>query len=743
VLPEERIAAIEKQVEAGSLSLADLDTLAEKGEGVTKGVLSLIFGTGDAQEIALKFLTDEQYDKELVQKGGLPELISLFKDAFDLDATGDESCESYRTRLARHLLTTEFIASLKEEGTARLASVKIASKPATRDACIVLARTWRQRRDLAGSYETSANRVEKDLDVAALDVPLQQLVGIETFLTAERKLQELVVQGLLKQASEQLVDVAIARQSSFWAEHLPEVQAQWALIAVTAHVLLEADRIEQGLKASGRDAGSIFRTYTQGEHPWCLLDTYYRHMERRYYDASFQLHDQLEQLLFRARQRYMEVGSTQAEVFLHAYQRQKFQIAGALLQREIFEKRVRPALARGKVAYVWVDALRYEMGYELAQSLASDADVQIDAAVGTVPTITEIGMAALLPIEQQPISVVPAGEGKLALDIYGMRIKDRKDRVNYLKTSAGIGVSVFEARLEDILPKPGKRVGQGITDADLILITSQEIDVMGEEDNILLARETMEKILFRLKNAFRVLGQLGVSTIVITADHGHLFVEGLSNDMKINAPGGSTKDLHRRVWVGQGGTADASYMRAKLADFNLGGGLEIAVPWNFACFKVKGGAEAYFHGGMSPQELFVPVLTLTPRKNDAGAPGAISWSLVPGTPKISNRLYSVEITGKAVGLFEMTPPKVRLEIRNGQQVISMPVSASYGLEEGTEDVQMKRSEHDPHMLEPNTIALFITEPQSKATVSLHLLDAATGVELARLNTIEMAMMLID
>ena len=211
------------------------------------------------------------------------------------------------------------------------------------------------------------------------------------------------------------------------------------------------------------------------------------------------------------------------------------------------------------------------MGHELAQSLATDADVRIEAALGTIPTITEIGMAALVPIAQEPISVVAVGDGKLALEIGDVRMKDRKDRVNYLKAHAGAGVKVFEAKLEDLLPKPGKRVREGIESANLVLITSQEIDAMGEEDNISLARRTMDEILRQLGKAFRVLGQLGVNTIIFTADHGHLFADELSNDMKIDAPGGDTKDLHRRVWVGRGGASDPSYLRARLADFGLGG----------------------------------------------------------------------------------------------------------------------------------------------------------------------------
>ncbi len=705
VLPEKHLASIEKQVEAGrdKLSLAELDKLAERGEEGMQGILSLIFGTGNPQEVALAFLAGEQYDKELAQKGALPELMTLLRQTFDVDLSVGETADACHTRLARHILATDFLTSIKGAIPTSLATVKIAARPAARAACAALARTWRLRRDLAGSYETQADRVEKELGVSALDWQQEQIAGVETFLGIEKELQE-----------------------------------HWSLIVLAGQVLLEADRIEQELKPVEANAGAIFQAYTAGDHPWCLLDTYHRRMEHRYYDFGFQLHDRLEQLLSRARHRYMQVGSTLAETFLRAYQGQKFRIGAALRQVAIFEKKVKPSVAEGKVAYVWVDALRYEMGYELAQSLATDADVRIEAALGTIPTITEIGMAALLPVAQEPISVVAVGDGKLALEIGDVRMKDRKDRVNYLKAHAGAGVKVFEAKLEDLLPKPGKRVREGIEGANLVLITSQEIDAMGEEDNISLARRTMDEILRQLGKAFRVLGKLGVHTIIFTADHGHLFADELSDDMKIDAPGGDTKDLHRRVWVGRGGASDPSYLRARLADFGLGGNLEIAVPWNFACFKVKGGAEAYFHGGMSPQELIIPVVTLTPRSGTAGTTGLIHWNLELGSRKISTRLCSVQVAGLAISLFELVPPKVHVEIRTGQQTISLPVSASYGFEEATGDVQLRRAEDEPQTIEANTVTLLIADPVPKASVTIHLLDVISGVELARLDKIEMA-----
>src|SRR5262249_25399238 len=57
VLGEEGVGDIERQVEAGKLTLTDLNTLASKGEDLTqKGVVTLVFGTGNAPDVALAFL---------------------------------------------------------------------------------------------------------------------------------------------------------------------------------------------------------------------------------------------------------------------------------------------------------------------------------------------------------------------------------------------------------------------------------------------------------------------------------------------------------------------------------------------------------------------------------------------------------------------------------------------------------------------------------------------------------------
>lgn len=348
-------------------------------------------------------------------------------------------------------------------------------------------------------------------------------------------------------------------------------------------------------------------------------------------------------------------------------------------------------------------------------------------------------MAALLPLANHSAKVVAVGGGKLGLEIDGTILKDRKDRIAFLKAHAG--VPVFDTKLEELFPKPQKRVKEGIQSAGLVLVTSQEIDELCEADNIAQARLQMDGVLGNLRRGVRVLSDLGIKTIVLAADHGHLFADELGEDMKIEAPGGQTEDLHRRIWVGIGGNTEPSYLRMPLKSLGVDNDLDLAPPWTFACFKSKGGARVYFHGGLSPQELIVPIVVMATKSVALSSPSTgIQWKLTPGSAKLTTRFFSIQVGGSQSqsSLFGLEPPKVRIEIRANKKCISIPVSASYGFEDATGEVALKPMRTDPKKFEPNTVTVMVAEEPAQKTVGIWLLDATTGVELANVDKIEVA-----
>ncbi len=739
ILGEDQVAEIERQVESGKLSLADLDALADKGKDISTGVLALVFGSANPQEVGLAFLHSGAYDLEIGKKDCGKELRHLLEISFDVELPAAETLTSWRVRLGRHVLMTDLFAALKKHVPASLSSVPVASTTNGVDACVRLARTWRNSRDVRDSYVNVANKVEQELGLGQIAVAVEPLKENETFLGVECSLMVHVESELLKSATAALLELSKARLSRFWADVIPAIQARWALISSAAEVLIEADRVGKAIKNAPSTVPALVKAYADEDDPWCLLDTHHRNMESRKYNFEFGAgddHHGLDKLITKAEQRYTEVGSALAKHFVTTFQKAKHPIKGLAYQRDVFHKQVQPLLSEGKVAYVWIDALRFEMARELSRLLKDDFKLEIQPAIGTIPTITEIGMAALLPEANESAKVVAVGGGKLALEINGKVIKDRKDRVVFLKETAG--TSVFDAKLEDLLPKPTKRVKDGIQNSQLILITSQEIDELGEADNMAQARLQIDGVLSQLRRGVRVLADHGIKNIVLVADHGHLFADEIGEDMKIEAPGGKVEDLHRRVWVGVGGTAEPSYLRTSLASLGVDSQFDIATPWTFACFKSKGGGRAYFHGGLSPQELIVPVVVMHSTAKALPQSTGIQWLLTPGTARLTTRFFSVQITGSQSSLFGFEPPKVRIELRANKKCVSIPVSASYGFEDATGEVKLKICPTNNEQIDPNTVTVMVSEEISQKTVGLYLLDATTGAELAAPLTVDVA-----
>ncbi len=738
---EANAADIEKQVDAGKLSLADLDKIGEKKDS---GVLSLIFGTGNPQEAALSFVAGNPFDAEIEKKSARGELADLLQSTVEIDLPHSVPLPEMRDRLARHILLTDLVVGLGDTLPASLSSLKVATSPGAPGACKELARNWRMRRDLRDSYVTVSRSVEEQSSLGQIEFQAGTIAEVETFACLERALLRNVEESLQSGATPDLLNLATARQSRFWSEVTPTIQAHWALLVAVAQVLLESDRVAQALKDAPKTVPGLVQAYAEGESAWCLLDTHHRHLESRWYNFDPSAADPqpgLEKLIMMAEQRYTEVGSQLAKAFVKQFAEAHHPIPGLLRQVQVFEKHVKPRLGEQKTAYFWVDALRFEMARELGEVLKGDFDLILQPALATIPTITEIGMASLVPRADKGVKVVSVGGGKLGLEVAGSVLKDRKDRIAFLKAHAG--VSTYDAKLDDLLPKPSKKVRDGIRGADLILITSQEIDELCEADNITQARRQMDGVLNDLRRGFRVLADLGIKRIILAADHGHLFGEEIGEDMKIEAPGGETADLHRRVWVGVGGTSEPSYLRTSLKALGVESDLDLATPWTLACFKSKGGARAYFHGGLSPQELIIPVMVMTTTAQALSKPPTgILWTLTTGSKKLSTRFFSVQVSGQSRGLFTVEPPRVRVEVRAKGKCVSVPVSASYGFEQATGDVQLRASATDARQIEPDTVTLMVDVDEiGLKTVSISLLDATSGAELASMDKIEVTTVL--
>jgi hypothetical protein len=292
----------------------------------------------------------------------------------------------------------------------------------------------------------------------------------------------------------------------------------------------------------------------------------------------------------------------------------------------------------GRTAWLLIDALRYEMGVDLARQLDSAQNLTVQPVIAALPTITPVGMAALLPGAAASFTVMDH-KGRLAARIEGAVLPDVNERLKFLKARRP---DIVDLTLGKLLGLSRARLEKALGAASLVVVRSQEIDFVGEGDFDLLARQMMDALIGNLSRAVKKLARAGIEHFVITADHGHQFALRKDDAMKTDAPGGDTLELHRRCWIGHGGVTPPGTVRVSGAELGYDTPLDFIFPTGLGVFKAGGGL-SYHHGGASLQELVIPLITL--RIPGAVTPASASLTVrLSGLPdQVTNRIFIVRI----------------------------------------------------------------------------------------------------
>jgi len=229
--------------------------------------------------------------------------------------------------------------------------------------------------------------------------------------------------------------------------------------------------IEAELK-SPAPAAALAAAYTRRERPWSRLDTLHRRFEKKASSlevAFTEQPDEIERLIAATRQRYTQAADRMAEAFVRALAAASFDLPGWYRQAQSFERAVAPELGAKRVAYLMVDALRYELACELAELLAPEFEVEIEALSGAMPGITAVGMAALLPHAASGLTLRCGKKDGIEVAIGDAVLRGRDDRIAFLEKHAGVPVvplkledpKQFKSRLKKLgdAPAPPRRRG--------------------------------------------------------------------------------------------------------------------------------------------------------------------------------------------------------------------------------------------------------------------------------------------
>lgn len=682
-------------------------------ENVQPSRLHSVYASRDGEGILTEWMGSPERDVQLVERQALTELADLVRVRVGFDAEAGVEAPELRSHTARYLLLGEFrldLAGPEPEALAAIPAPRTSDhKRRVRDVVQGL------RTRYPAAYRSMAEAVESEFRLGAAGVAPEHLGSVDTFPFEERVLLGHVCQLLADESYDEARALVDERKGSFWLQFEVRRHAQWEVcrgIAELGRAVTDARSSADKLKGGA----SRWVDWYTGADGAARVDRLHRTLEA----TVAGLHDepQAEAGLNRVRRRYEAFVQYLGERFVDAMASDGWAPPGLLSQARTFGEVVEAA--QEPTAYLLVDAFRYEMAHELQELLRDAEALDLRPALGAIPSITVVGMAALLPDAAGTFRIVAAGEGKsgkVAAAIGGDVLSGWSDRWRYLER---VRPGVKEFRLQDLLAATSAEVKKVASGTKLLVVRSQEIDQLGEGQGGILAHQAMGTVVGNLARAVRKLAGAGIRRFVVAADHGFLFTSPRGDDMKISAPTGEAVELHRRVWVGRGGSTPAGCVRITSAELGYDSDLEFVVPRGAGVFQAGGGL-AYHHGGVSLQELVVPVLTVRmPGEARSEAGSVVELGNVPKA--ITNRIERVELTQPADLLSE--PLGVRVTLVEGDEEVGH-CGMAWGAEfdAGSREVTLQPGK-------PASLGLILVRDEAK-TVSIVVQDARTNAILTR------------
>lgn len=648
---------IDEMLRPASVGYDDIVSfLHQGGEGTSASVLRTIFDGAQSEALITRWLADEDKDETIVEKDATIELFKLIESRLGLPVPEHTFVTDTREKVLRYVLVGEFRSDLECDPPQ---SVAMVPEPPSKEHVERLRDVAESlRRGHADRYVALANKVEGDLGLGKAKIGAGHLGNIDTFGFEERMLLAYVGELICAREYKKALGIVAGRSRSFWVDRDVSRQAQWEACRLMAELGREIEKVRPALSKSNGNPAKWVQAYS-AENGWFRVDELQRRLET--WVAKMDEEPETEKGLGVVRREHEELLKKMADGFAKVLAEAAWTVPEALHQTRVYSEVVQNM--GGRVAYFFVDAMRFEMGVELARQLEGTKDLTIRPAIAALPTITPVGMAALLPGASASFSVVER-KGKLAASIEGTEMAGLSERLKFLKAKVP---DVADIALGKLLGSSPSKLGRSIGDASLVVVRSQEIDALGENVDELTARAAMEGVIGNVARAIRKLGSAGIENFVVTADHGHQFSIRKDDDMKTDNPGGDTVDIHRRCWIGHGGATPPGTVRASGAELGYDTDLDFVFPTGLGVFKAGGGL-SFHHGSMSLQEIVVPVISLRIPVQGARAPAEKIAQLLGVPDNVTNRTFGVRIlmTGD---LFRAEPAAVRVVLISGNEQV--------------------------------------------------------------------------
>ncbi len=577
------------------------------------------------KEILKCYYEDQKKYEELFKFGSEEFILNLFNNTFGTSISSSEELpEVYKS-----LIFTYFATTLKDIKKVSRYSKYLLTDKATNVSVFI--NNLMRDKITKECFEKLSKEVEKEFGIDELlnSMDIEDYILSDAFESIDKYIIKYVVDKLFDGIGEYdiYINYIDTRENKYWFEKLSN---EYNLLKVAIAFFKKINSIEDSIKIV--DIDRFAKDYADN---FSEVDTLYRKMyfffdniENR--DLFISLKNKIENIYVNNFMSELSIKWSNTIENMSRYDSNRM-----ALQKDFYKNYIKPFNdKKDRIIVIISDAFRYECAKELNEKLkqfASKSDITY--MQGLVPSYTKLGMAALLPNKQ--LSRVKDSDDIL---VDGQVSSTIKDREILLQKENPDSIAIKYDDLYEMTKLEWKKLFSG---KKVVYIYHDTIDNAGEhnENEVFTACDKaineLERLVKDLHTTFS-----GINAF-ITADHGFFYKRGkIESYEKTGKTTNSTKQKTRYSYSDS--IVDEEGILSISLDYLFGENSGyVNIPKGNIIFVRQGTGINYFHGGILPQEIIIPVLDFkSTRTTEESKKVGITYSGL--STKITNAITYLE-----------------------------------------------------------------------------------------------------
>ena len=470
---------------------------------------------------------------------------------------------------------------------------------------------WKDLRSFSAVFDAVSNKIAKDLNVKLVlnGIVLEEVLEEDLFEEIEKSIVKDVIKKVRDRTfnSSRVEEIIKKRESKHWFG-----KYKFYYQAILKAILL-IEEIQKTDFTEIKDLESGFELYSSSYYK---VDQWYRQFISllRRVEASSILHPLYQEVEKIYSNKWLLDLADHWQAFVDKNDKWYF---GSKSQLNFYDTVVKSKYIdqKRKVFVIISDALRYEIGEELNRTinLQNRFESKLDYRITGLPSYTQLGMASLLPH-----STISLGE---ADDIFldGLSTKGMLARAKILNQSGNIKSACISAEELASFKVKSEEAKDLVQNNDVVYVYHNIIDKTG--DDKISEEKVFDAVSDELEHLVLLIKKISSNNIlhmVITADHGFIYQnEAIAESDFADADvKGSIAKSNRRFVIGKDLSHNEAVLKYEARNLEIDSDTEILIPKGMNRLRRQGAGSRFIHGGSMLQEVVVPVLIITKKRED-------------------------------------------------------------------------------------------------------------------------------